>query len=261
MIPKMIHYVWFSDPPEYPDDVVKCIDSWKEKLPDYEIRLWNAKNFDLSICPYAQEAYQERKFAFASDYVRLWVLYNYGGIYLDSDIEILKSFDDLLDNKAFTCFEDSNGIAAWIFGSEKMNPLFKEFMDDYNGRRFVLGEGQYDMTPNPVPITKCLVKHGLQINGKYQKLDYITVYPMEYFCPFNPYRDGGDCFTENTYANHHFNGAWKKTSNEKEMRYKAKETKYQKIFGKKWGSRLCRNIVRIEYMGIVKWCKRYLINR
>ena len=89
IIPKMIHYVWFSDPPEYPDDVVKCIDSWKEKLPDYEIRLWNAKNFDLSICPYAQEAYQERKFAFASDYVRLWVLYNYGGIYLDSDIEIL----------------------------------------------------------------------------------------------------------------------------------------------------------------------------
>ena len=134
-------------------------------------------------------------------------------------------------------------------------------MDDYNGRRFVLGEGQYDMTPNPVPITKCLVKHGLQINGKYQKLDHITVYPMEYFCPFNPYRDGSTCFTENTYANHHFNGAWKNASNEKEMRYKAKETKYQKIFGKKWGGRLCRNIVRIEYMGIVKWCKRYLINR
>ena len=259
MIPKIIHYIWFSDPPNYPDDVVECINSWKDKLPDYEIKLWNTKNFDISVCRYVQEAYQEKKFAFASDYVRLWVLYNYGGIYLDSDIEVLKNFDDLLDNKGFTCFEDTNGIAAWIFGSEKGNPLFKEFMDDYEGRRFILGDGQYDTTPNPVPITKRLVEHGLQVNGEYQKLDQITVYPMDYFCPFNPYREGEDCFTENTYANHHFNGGWKKVSNEKERKYKEKEDKYKKIFGEKWGGRLCRNVARIKYMGFMKWVKRYLI--
>ena len=259
MIPKIIHYVWFSDPPEYPEDIIKCIDSWKKKLPDYEIKLWNAKNFNLSICRYAKEAYQERKFAFASDYVRLWALYNYGGVYLDSDIEVLRSFDDLLDNKGFTCFENDKEIAAWIFGSEKGNPLFKEFMDDYNGRHFILGEGQYDITPNPVPITKRLVEHGLQKNGKYQKLDQITIYPMDYFCPFNPYRNGEDCFTENTYANHHFNGEWKKVSNKKEQKYIKKEDRYKRFFGEKWGGRLCRNIVRIKYMGIIEWCKRYIV--
>ncbi len=258
MIPKIIHYVWFSDPPEYPEDVIKCINSWKEKMPDYEIKLWNAKNFDLTICPYVEEAYQERKYAFASDYVRLWALYNYGGIYLDSDIEVLRNFDDLLDNKGFTCFEDMKGIAAWIFGSEKGNRLFKEFMDDYKGRRFILGEGQYDTTPNPVPITKRLMEHGLQVNGEYQELEYITIYPMDYFCPFNPYRDGGNCFTKNTYANHHFNGAWKKAANEKENRYIERETKYQKIFGKKWGSRVCRNVARIKYLGVIGWWKQYL---
>lgn len=261
MIPKIIHYVWFSDPPNYPDDVIKCIDSWKKKLPDYKIMLWNAKNFDLSICLYAKEAYQEGKYAFASDYVRLWALYTYGGIYLDSDIEVLKNFDELLVNKAFTCFEDSNGIAAWIFGSIKGNPLFKELMDDYKERRFILGEGQYDMTPNPVPITKCLMEHGLQMNGKYQELDQITVYPMDYFCPFNPYREGADCFTKNTYANHHFNGEWKKTSNEKEIKYIAKEGRYQKIFGKKWGARLCRNIAKIRYIGFGKWFFQYIIKK
>ena len=132
-------------------------------------------------------------------------------------------------------------------------------MDDYNGRHFILGEGQYDITPNPVPITKRLVEHGLQKNGKYQKLDQITIYPMDYFCPFNPYRNGEDCFTENTYANHHFNGEWKKVSNKKEQKYIKKEDRYKRFFGEKWGGRLCRNIVRIKYMGIIEWCKRYIV--
>ena len=208
MIPKIIHYCWFSDPPQYPQDVLNCMRSWREKLPDYEIKLWNASNFDLSECPYAQEAYNEKKYAFASDYVRLWVLYHYGGIYLDSDIEVLKNFDDLLDNPAFTGFEDKKRIAAWIFGSEKGNPIFKEFLDYYTDRHFIQSEGQYDLTPNPVPITNCLIRHGLQLNGLYQKLEGITVYPMDTFCPFNPYRDGPNYFTKNTYANHHFNGGW-----------------------------------------------------
>lgn len=255
MIPKIIHYCWFSNPPEYPPEVLKCISSWKEKIPDYEIKLWNAENFDVTICPYVQEAFQEKKYAFASDYVRLWALYNYGGIYLDSDIEVLKSFDDLLINKAFTGFEDKKRIAAWIFGSEKGNPLFKQFMNDYEGRHFIIGEGLYDTTPNPVPITKRLLEHGLKLNGKTQKLDLITVYSETYFCPFNPYRQTGNCFTDNTYSNHYFNGAWKNTQSEKERIYKEREEKYVKVFGRKIGTRVCSLISGLKYLGFKEWIK------
>lgn len=245
MIPKIIHYCWFSDPPNYPPDVIKCFDSWKKYLPDYEIKLWNTKNFDLSICPYAMEAYQEHKFAFASDYVRLWVLYNFGGIYLDSDIEVLRNIDALLDNKAFTGFENEDAVAAWIFGSEKGNPIFKEFLDDYKGRRFILGNGFYDMTPNPVPITNIMLKHGLKLNGKLQKLDLITIYPVDYFCPFYPYRKEL-YFTENTYVNHHFHDTWLKVSNEREELFRKDTIHYRKIFGKKLGYFL----VSIKYGGL-----------
>ncbi|MCR4791489.1 MAG: glycosyl transferase [Lachnospiraceae bacterium] len=261
MIPKIIHYVWFSDPPEYPDDVIKCMDSWKKHLPDYEIIHWNAKNFDLSLSKYAQEAYIEKKYAFASDYVRLWVLYNYGGIYLDSDIEVIKNFDSLLSEKAFTCFEDKDRIAAWIFGSEKGNPLFKEFLDDYNDRSFILENGMYDLTPNPVPITNRLIEHGLQLDGNYQKLDDITIFSMDYFCPFNPYRDGDDCFTDNTYVNHHFNGEWKRIKTDRERIYKQKEEKYQRIFGQWLGGALCFHIESIKYSGVRNWFKKHIFER
>ncbi|MCQ2520974.1 MAG: glycosyl transferase [Lachnospiraceae bacterium] len=261
MIPKIIHYVWFSDPPNYTEDVLKCIESWKKHLPDYEIKLWNAKNFDFSLCEYAREAYTEGKYAFASDYVRLWALYNYGGIYLDSDIEVLKSFDELLNNKAFTGFESPDRIAAWIFASEKNNPIFKKFLDDYEGRRFVLGNGVYDLTPNPVPITNALIDRGLRLDNTYQELEDITIYPMDYFCPFNPYRSEGDCFTDHTYANHHFNGEWKKVHSDKERNYQAKELKYQKIFGKKIGKKLCRNFEIIRCKGISFWIKQRRDNK
>lgn len=250
MIPKIIHYCWFSNPPQYPSDVEKCIASWKEQLPDYKIMLWNADNFDVNICPYVKEAYQEKKYAFASDYVRLWALYNYGGIYLDSDIEVLKSFDDLMDNKAFTGFETKDSVAAWIFASEKGNPLFKQFMDDYEGRHFIISEGQYDMTPNPVPITKRLLEHGLQLNGTTQKLDLITVYEETYFCPFNPNRESGDCFTEKTYCNHHFNGAWKKAISLNEQKYLERKAKYEKVLGNHLGWRLCSIMSLTQEKGI-----------
>lgn len=228
MIPKIIHYCWFNDPPEYPEDVLKCMESWKRILPDYEIKWWNASNIDLSSCKYAQEAYQEKKYAFASDYVRLRALYDYGGIYLDADVEVLKSFNDLLHNKAFTCFEDEHRIAAFVLGSEKENPLFKELIEDYKDRKFILEGGIYDHTPNSVPVANRLIKHGLKTDGTYQVLDHITVYPMEYFCPFNPFRKGEDCFTENTYANHHFNAGW---HNEYEKLIKKKKQEFAEKYG------------------------------
>ncbi len=206
-IPKKIHFCWLSGE-EYPELIQKCISSWKNKLPDYEIKCWDTKSFDVNICQYTKEAFQAGKYAFVSDYVRLYALYYEGGIYLDSDIEVLKKFDDLLDNSAFTGFEKSDGIvAAWIFGSEKGNPLFKEFLDYYADRHFILPNGEYDLTPNPFPITDICVKHGLLLNGCKQKLDWITIYPRDYFCPYNRATEELN-ITPNTYTIHYFNGAW-----------------------------------------------------
>ena len=178
-------------------------------------------------------------------------------MYFDSDIEVLRNFDSLLDNEAFTGFENKGRIAAWIFGSEKGNPLFKEFLEYYNGRHFILGRGYYDTTPNPVPITKTLIKHGLTSDNKIQRLEHITVYPMEYFCPFNPFRKGEDCFTENTYANHHFNGTWLKISNEREEQFKRDRERYKKIFGGRIGFLM----VRIKHVGFFKTMAEILKKR
>lgn len=205
-IPKIIHYCWLSQD-EFPELIQKCMNSWREKLPDYEIKCWNTSNFDVNICQYTREAFQERKYAFVSDYIRLYALYNEGGIYLDSDIEVIRRFDNLLDNPAFTCFENEHSVAAWIFGSEKGNPLFKEFMDYYKDKKFIIDNDKYDLTPNPVPITNICVEKGLNLNGNLQYLENITIYPSDYFCPYNRAKEELN-ITENTYSIHYFNGAW-----------------------------------------------------
>lgn len=230
-IPKVIHYCWLSGE-EFPELIQKCIDSWKRKLPDYEIKCWNTENFDVNICQYTREAFQAKKYAFVSDYVRLYALYQDGGIYLDSDIEVLKSFDELLENKAFTGFEKNDGtVAAWIFGSVKENPIFKDFLDYYQNRPFILKNGEYDLTPNPIPITDICVKHGLLLNGKKQRLDHITVYPKDYFCPYNRATEELN-ITENSYTIHYFNGAWI-SEGKKKIIMKRKEIirKYGKVTG------------------------------
>ena len=230
-IPKKIHFCWLSGE-AYPELIQKCIKSWKEKLPDYEIKCWNTKNFDVNICQYTKEAFQAKKYAFVSDYVRLYALYNEGGIYLDSDIEVIKRFDDLLQNTAFTSFEKNDQtVAAWIFGSEKKNPIFKEFLDYYTNRAFILPNGEYDLTPNPFPITNICVNHGLRLNGQKQELDYITIYPRDYFCPYNRATEELN-ITKNTYCIHYFNGAWI-SEEKKQVIYKRKQIiqKYGKFAG------------------------------
>lgn len=229
-IPKIIHYCWLSKE-EYPELIQKCINSWKEKLPDYEIKLWSTENFDVNICRYTREAFEVKKYAFVSDYVRLYALYNEGGIYLDSDIEVIRKFDNLLNNNAFTCFENNHTVAAWIFGSEKGNPLFKEFLEYYNERPFILSDGKYDTTPNTIPITDICMKHGLVLNSKEQKLDYITIYPQDFFCPYDRATESLT-ITENTYSIHYFNGGWISDSKKKIIaKRKVIIAKYGKIAG------------------------------
>ena len=142
MIPKIIHYVWFGKN-SYPELTKRCIESWKKYCPDYELKLWNEENFDLSDCQFAREAYEEGKYAFVADYVRLRVLYEYGGIYLDTDVEITKKLDEFLSRHAFLGFEDEKNISTGIMGCQKHNLLFGELVDYYNNRSFKKEDGTY----------------------------------------------------------------------------------------------------------------------
>ena len=211
-IPKTIHYCWMSGDP-YPDDIQRCIESWNEKLPEYQIKLWDKNNFDCSRWRYAEQALQRKKYAFVSDIVRLYALYTEGGMYLDSDIEVIKSFDDLLGNRAFSGIESGGRVAAWLMASEAGNPLFKELLEYYDDRSFVDDNGNMDMTPNTIPMTRIMSAYGMKPENRLQELDEITIFPEEYFCPKNPWT-GKVTITENTYAMHLFAGAWNDTAKE-----------------------------------------------
>ncbi|MDE5413791.1 glycosyltransferase family 32 protein [Alkalihalobacterium chitinilyticum] len=206
-IPKIIHYCWFGNN-EKPDIVKKCIASWNKHLSDYEIKEWNEKNFDFSSNAYANEAYQNKKFAFVSDYVRVHVLYHIGGIYLDTDVEVFKSFDDLLHLESFWGFEQESFIGTSTIGSKKGNPLIKMFLDSYEDKNFVKENGMLDQLTNVAIISELLQNKGLKLNGKFQELDELgTFFPQTYFSPYD-YINCRKFITKDTYAMHHFYKSW-----------------------------------------------------
>ena len=146
-IPRIIHYCWFGGK-EKPEIVKRCIKSWKDILVDYEIKEWNESNFDINSNLFVKQAYEAGKFAFVSDFVRVNALYNYGGIYLDTDVEVFKSFDDLLDNDSFWGFEEKNYIATSTIGCKKGNKLIKEFLSKYDDKKFIFENGQENLETN-----------------------------------------------------------------------------------------------------------------
>ena len=207
MIPKIIHYCWFGRG-KMPELALKCIASWKKYLPDYEIKEWNEDNFNLDLYPYAREAYDNRKFAFVTDVVRLYALYHEGGIYMDTDVEVLKSLDCFLKHTAFSGFEDEHNVPTGIMASEKGGKWAKENLNYYNNRHFQRSDGSIDMTTNVVIITNYMLQLGLKQNNTYQNFaELITFYPKDYFCP-KSYRDGKIYLTKNSYTIHHFAGSW-----------------------------------------------------
>ena len=207
MIPKIIHYCWFGRNP-LPPLFLKCINSWKEKLPDYEIVEWNEDNFDVNSIPYTKEAYLKKKYAFVSDYARFWVLYNLGGIYLDTDVQILKSLNPLLNHEVFSGFESNDRInPGLILGAEKKNDFIKYMVDGYNDRRFINNDGSLNCETVVTYITKPLLTKGLILNGEYQVVDSFTIYPMEHFSP-KSLETGKLKITPKTYSIHHFAGSW-----------------------------------------------------
>ena len=207
MIPKIIHYCWFGGHP-YPAIIQKCIDSWHKKLPGYEFMLWNEQNFDVSSVPYTQEAYEAQKWAFVSDYARFYILYQYGGIYLDTDVEILKDLSPLLTHRAFMGFESKTSVApGLIIGTEPRNEVFKNFLTLYENEHFALPNGELNQKTVVARITENLVSKGLILNGHKQCVDEMMIYPTDYFCPI----DRDTCklsITTNTYSIHHYAGSW-----------------------------------------------------
>ena len=165
-IPKIIHYCWFGGK-QMPELAVKCIESWKKYLPEYELRLWNEETFDLDMYPYAREAYDNRKFAFVTDVVRLWALEKFGGVYMDTDVEILRPLGELMELPAFTGYEASmaNAPVTGLMASAPHGVWVKEQLAYYDGKHFVNPDGTLDLTPNTKPIADIMVAGGFVING------------------------------------------------------------------------------------------------
>lgn len=205
MIPKVIHFCWFGHG-EKNQIIKKCMKSWKKKCPDFEIIEWNEDNFNVNINQFCKEAYREKKWAFVSDYARIWILYNYGGVYLDTDIELLKNIEPLLINKAFTGFEGQDFLQTGIMGCEKNDPIMGLLLEKYETKSFYTEEGKINMTPNVVEFTDIFRQRGLILNDQFQMIDGWAIYPRTYFTPIDPH--GNRNKTKNSYTDHHFTSTW-----------------------------------------------------
>lgn len=206
MIPKKIHYCWFGRNLKS-ELALKCIKSWKQKLPDYEMIEWNEDTFDINENVFCKEAYEAKKWAFVTDYVRLKVLYEYGGIYMDTDVEVLDSLDDFLSNRAFSGFEDNCSVPTGIMASEAKHPFFAELLAYYNNRHFTLEDGTYDVTTNVQIITETASNKGLRLDNTMQVIEDFAFYPNDYFCPMS-WKTRKLNITKNTKTIHHFAGSW-----------------------------------------------------
>lgn len=207
MIPKIIHYCWFGRG-EMPQLAKDCIASWHKYMPDWEYKLWNEENYDVNSVPYTKEAYGAQKFAFVTDFVRLWALCNEGGLYFDTDVKAFKSFDDLMNYPAFAGFEGSKHrpMGTCVMASEAGGEWVKEQLDHYKDRRFILSDGLMDLTTNVQFISEKMRENGFVQDGKEQDYKDLHVFPVEYFCPR---QTTGEYFrTENTYCEHLGLGSW-----------------------------------------------------
>ncbi len=206
MIPKVIHYCWFGKNP-LPKLAKRCIESWKKYCPDYEIIEWNEDNFNINCCDYVKEAYEAKKWAFVTDYVRLYVLVKQGGIYMDTDVELIKPIDSFLSYEGFSGFESSGLIPTGIMAAIQNQPLFQELLQEYTGKHFRTQDGQLDLTTNVKRITDTCLKYGLILDNKQQIIQGVTFFPMDYFCPKNAVTRELN-LTQNSVAIHHFDGSW-----------------------------------------------------
>lgn len=207
MIPKKIHYVWFGGKPKT-EKVKKCIASWRKYLPDYEIIEWNEKNFDISSVQFVREAIDSKMYAFASDFVRLWVIYNYGGIYLDTDVEVIRSYDKLLENKLFFGTEEVDSINSGLsFGAEPHNEIVKDLMNKYINRKFINLDGSFNLKTTNMIVTEYFVNRGYKLISKVQSIDGAVIYPKKYFAPMSWWSNQVK-IEDVTYSIHWYDASW-----------------------------------------------------
>jgi hypothetical protein len=206
MIPKTIHFCWFGRG-EYPEKVKYCMESWKVFLPDYQFKLWNEDNFDLDLSPFVRQAYDNGKYAFVSDYVRVYALKNEGGIYLDTDIEVVKPFQDLLEQRLILGTDESGYLTAFM-AAEAEHPYFASLLSLYDRMSFLNPDGSLNTEVNNTWMQNMLEPYGYQRENKFQNLDEgIVVYPCEYFHA-KSLTSGKLMTTRNTYCIHHHTLLW-----------------------------------------------------
>lgn len=258
LIPKTIHYCWFGGNP-LPELAQKCIASWKKYCPDYEIVEWNESNFDVHCCSYAEEAYKAKKWAFVSDVARLYALVNYGGIYMDTDVEVIKPLDSLLEYDAVSGFENSTQIPTGLMAASKGHKMFVELFHDYDNAHFIRPDGSYDTTTNVVRITNACLKHGFIPNNQKQTINGFTLLPSDFLCP-KDFDTKEVHLTKNTMVIHHFDGSWQ--TPEEKYRDHIRE-KLCRFISRKASSRIANYISTVKYHGfiaghkaIVEWLKK-----
>lgn len=215
MIPKIIHYCWLSED-KFPENIQKYIDSWKENLPDYEFVLWDTKRFNLEDSIWVKEAFQSKKYAFAADYIRLYAVYHFGGIYMDTDVEVVKSFNELLHLPYFVGSEGNEIIEAGVFGAEKGIWWLKPCLEYYTDRKFIKSDGTFDTLTLPRIMMKQIgidntIKQkppSLIFNSDFSKIkNEVLMFPPDFFCAKN-HGTGIVEKTENTFSIHHFAMSW-----------------------------------------------------
>lgn len=233
-IPKKIHYVWAGGNP-LPDNYKSYVETWRKQCPDYEIIEWNEQNYDFMKHPYMREAYKAGKWGFASDYARLDIVYEHGGIYLDTDVELVRSLDDLLYEEAF-CGMQSRGIinTGNGFGAVKGFPLIKEMRDAYDTASFTNSDGSLILTPCTEFQTSVAKKYGFRNENIVQTVNGMVVFPTDVLSPKNLYT-GVLARTKHTYAIHHFDATWTDKSFKKNLaKFKLATAEFIKLAGKKW---------------------------
>lgn len=234
MIPKIIHYCWFGGNP-LPDDAKKCIASWKKFFPGYEIKEWNENNFDIDCCNYVKEAYTAKKWAFVSDYARFWILYHEGGLYFDTDVEVIKDMSDIIAQGAFMGCETDNKVVCNLgvnpglgLGANPGLSLYKEILNHYEKIHF---SGENNISETVVTHTsKILKRHDWIGNGKIEQVEGVAIYPPEYFCPMD-YKTGKLDITPNTRSIHWYTASWQSP-------YSKMKTKLQHLLGSSLTSKI-----------------------
>lgn len=269
-IPRVIHYCWFGRNP-LPESAQRCIESWKKFCPDFEIRCWDETNYDVNACAYTKEAYEAGKWAFVSDYARFDILHKHGGVYFDTDVEMIAPIEDILEKGSFMGVEQSNsgGMVAPGLGMASVpgHPVYERMLAAYRNMHFLNPDGTYNQTTVVKYTTDILLEYGLEKTNEPQCVAGIWIYPWDYFCPIE-YETGKKTITPRTRTIHHYSASWFSKEEQSIHRFAVKA---MKLFGKKMGGcmgsiyglpyRLKNRIRRMGLWKTVKFACRKLLHR